>query len=155
METIEMLLNVRITIIHTARNPEILRHEDEIKTHSELSVPLFYHLKQCVIDSTDRRRRLNSKAMITLINQENTISHLIESIAEYLRRARNFILANESPLPMENPDLCLLNSQFSHRFHVTQRLDALGFFIIECADRNIYASVEDVSFFQAFLLVIN
>uniref|UniRef100_A0A7E4W3S7 USP domain-containing protein n=1 Tax=Panagrellus redivivus TaxID=6233 RepID=A0A7E4W3S7_PANRE len=171
IENIEVLLNVRVAIINSARNPDILRRDgflkclDEIRKNTELSIPMFLHIRHCVCDPIERRKKFGtSKTWVTvsrfigdsikanfrmssLIQSENTISVLIDSLANYLVNARQTIeqQLNITNFPIDNADIHVPGSRYTHQFHVNTRLDAILFFICECSERDQYASIPEIT----------
>lgn len=148
-ETIEGLLNVQVTIMSESRNSEALKETcfykciEEINQDSDLAIPLFLHIQNCFVDFSNRKRYLPSKNMIDIVVKEDTVNVLIASLCRYMNKVRR---SKSVDMIVDNPDIHIDDSMFTHRIHITSRLDCLAFFVVELAENEIYITEDSVSF---------
>jgi len=154
LEVIDALLSIRVLTVNAASNfgsSENFRTKafyqclEEIKKDSDLVVPLFTHIQHICCEPFEKRKRFStSKGMLTVFINENTISHIVESICRYLEKAKNVVERNGLSIPLPNSGVRLLDSVFPHNLQMAKRLEALHFFINECSERQCFPETNDI-----------
>ncbi|KAE9553311.1 hypothetical protein FO519_003477 [Halicephalobus sp. NKZ332] len=155
LEIIDVLLNIRGIIVNAASNfssnGDYLRSKafyqclEEIKNDSDLVVPLFTHIQHICCEPFEKRKRFSmSRTMLNIVVNENTISHIVESICRYLEKAKRILEQNGISVPLPNSAVRLLDSIFLHNVQMAKRLESLHFFISECSERQCYPDTKDI-----------